>query len=131
VSAPNPKHLLAVERWTMILAALAIVASAVALPRATAFGVTLGAGLMVVNAYAIRRIGTRVLRTFSRPGIAILLLNLKMLALIALVYLAIRFLHVDAIGFIIGISVFPVAVVIAAVRVGLAESTSEEEPTHG
>lgn len=116
----------------MILAAVVIAASAVALPRATAFGVTLGAGLMVANAYAIRRIGARVVRTFTRPGLAILLLNLKMLALIGLVFLVIRYLHVDAIGFIIGISVFPVAVVIAAVRVGLAESTTnEEEPTNG
>jgi hypothetical protein len=126
----DARHLNAVERWTMILAALAIVAAAVAASRRVAFGVTLGAALMVGNAYAMRRIGQRVLRSFARPGIAILLLNLKMLVLIALVLVVVRYLPVDAIGFLIGISVFPVAVVIAAVRVGLAEA-KETPSEHG
>ncbi len=106
----------------MILAALVLAAAFVAASRRFAFGAALGAALMVGNAYAMRRIGQRVLRTFARPGIAILLLNLKMLILIALVLVVVRYLPVDAIGFLVGISVFPVAVVIAAVRVGLAES---------
>jgi len=106
----------------MILAALVIAASAVAAPRRVAFGVALGAALMVANAWAMRRIGQRVLRSGARPGFAILLLNLKMLLLIALTFVVVRWLPVDAVGFLVGISVFPVAVVVAAVRAGLAEA---------
>ena len=112
----GPHHLSSVERWTMILAALVILAAIVATPRGTAFGATLGAGLMVVNAYALRRIGHRVFRTLARPGIAVLLLNVKMAVLFGLVFVCVRYLNADAVGFLIGISVFPVAVVIAAVR---------------
>jgi hypothetical protein len=115
----------------MILAAVAIAASAVALPRATAFAVALGAGVMVANAYVLKRLAARVIAQSARPGFAVLLFNLKMVALIALVYLVIRYLHVDAIGFIIGISVFPVAVVAAAVQAGFAERTEGEGAAHG
>jgi hypothetical protein len=108
----------------MILAALVIAAAMVAAPRAMAFAVTVGAGLMVGNALALRRIGARVLAS-SSPGFAILLLNLKMFVLIALIYVGVHLLHLDAIGLIIGVSVFPVAIVAAALRIGAAESSTE------
>ena len=108
------KQLATVERWTMILALVAIAASAFTMSRPMALGVSLGAALMVLNTWALRRIGQRVLRTFARPGLAILLFNLKMGLLLGLVYVVVRYLPIDAIGFLVGVSVFPVAVVIAA-----------------
>ncbi|MSP59404.1 MAG: hypothetical protein EXR72_03505 [Myxococcales bacterium] len=128
---PRPSagvHLNAVERWTMILAALAIAAAAAATSRSTAFGVTVGAGLMVANAMVLRRVGQRVLRSLKRPGIAVLLLNLKMAVLIGLVLLIIKYLHVDTLGFLIGVSVFPLAVLVAAIQTGLAESDADPTP---
>jgi hypothetical protein len=108
------KHLIAVEKWTCGLAAAMVLVAMLLLGRRAAFGVSLGAGLMALNAYALRRIGQRVIRTFKRPGRAILLLNVKMAVLLALVYVVVRYLPVDPIAFIVGISVFPVAIVIAA-----------------
>ncbi len=124
----NSRHLHTIERWTLILAAIAIAAAVVAASRSTAFAVTVGAGLMVGNAIALRRIGSRVLAS-ATPGMAVLLLNLKMLLLVALVYVGVRILHLDTAGFLIGVSVFPVAMVIAALRFGAAEATAPTDET--
>ncbi len=119
------KHLIAIERWTLILAAVVVAAGLLVLGRHAAFGVTMGAGLMALNAVVLRRIGARAFRTFKRPGAAILLFNLKMAALLALVYVILRYLHVDPIAFIVGISVFPVAIVIVAIRHMLSQPTEQ------
>ncbi len=128
----EPKHLTSVERMTMILAGIVIAAGAIAAPRRVAFGITVGAALMVANAWVMRRVGRKVMKA-SRPGAAILLLNLKMLTLVGLVFLVLHFLPIDAIGFLIGVSIFPVAILVAAVRNGMAESSNEtaETPSHG
>lgn len=125
------KHLIAVEKMTLALAAIAIAAAIIVLGRQTAFGVTIGAGLMSLNAYVLRKIGQRAFRTFKRPGAAILLFNLKMGILIALVWAIIHYLHVDPIAFVIGISVFPLAIVIVAVRHTLSGARISDEEKHG
>jgi hypothetical protein len=124
----DTKHLISVEKVTLILAALAIGISVIFLGQRMAFGVSLGAALMVLNAYALRRIGARAFKTFKRPGAAILLFNLKMGVLLALVWAVIRYLHVDPIAFIVGISVFPVAIVVVAIRHALR---TEETVSNG
>ncbi len=124
------KHLIAVEKWTSILAALVAAAALLLLGRRAAFGATLGAGLMVLNAMALRRLGRRAFRTFKKPGAAVLLFNLKMFLLIALVYVVIRYLPVNPVGFVIGISIFPAAILAAAIRHALRTSGSHEE-SHG
>lgn len=111
----NLKHLISVEKWTCVLAAVVIAAALLVLGLKAAWGVSLGAGLMVLNAYALRRIGARAFSTFKKPGAAVLLFNLKMALLMALVYVVVRYLHVEPVPFIIGISVFPAAIVIVAV----------------
>jgi hypothetical protein len=128
----NVKHLVSVERWTCAIAAIVIASAILVLGRAAAFGVCLGAALMVLNAWTLRRIAERAFRNFKRPSAAILLFNLKMAALVGLVFVAIRYLHVDPISFVIGISVFPVAVVAAAIQYALRpDEESEHEETHG
>jgi hypothetical protein len=122
----DAKHLVSVEKWTLILAALAIGVAVVALDRSHAFGVSVGAGLMALNAWVLRRIGQRAFRTFKRPGAAILLFNAKMFVLIALVWAVIRYLHVDPVSFVVGISVFPLAVVIVAIRNMVAPSQADD-----
>ena len=125
----DDKHLVSVERWTLILAAAAIGVAVLALSRRVAFGVSIGAALMALNAYALRRIGQRAFKRFRKPGAAVLLFNLKMGLLMAVVWAVIRFLHVDPVAFIVGISIFPIAIVIVAVRHALAPSTPSTEST--
>ena len=120
------KHLVSVERWTLILAAAAIGVSILLLGRRMAFGVSVGAALMALNAYSLRRIGQRAFRNFKKPGLAVLLFNIKMGILIALVWAVIRYLHVDPIAFLVGISVFPLAIVVVAIRHAFASDANAD-----
>src|SRR6266566_2725626 len=100
-----PRHLQAIERWTLILSALVIAAAFLAAPRATAFAIAVACGLMNLNAWALRRIAARVMERAGevKPGVAILLLVVKMGLLVALVFLCVTVMGLDAIGFLIGV----------------------------
>lgn len=125
------KHLVAVEKWTLGLAALASVVSLLFLPRRFGFGVTVGAGLMVLNAWVLRRLGARILGGFKRPGLAILLFNVKMAVLMLLVALSLRYLPLHPAGFLVGISIFPVAIVAVAVRHAGSRGALPDEASRG
>jgi hypothetical protein len=127
------KHLIAVEKWTYALGALLVAIALVALSRRAAFGVSMGVALMAANSYALRRLGQRAFKTFKKPGAAVLLFNLKMGVLLALVWIVIRYLHVDPIAFVVGISIFPLAIVVVAVRHAMAPAavSPTDEETHG
>lgn len=126
------KYLVAVEKWTLILAAIVIGVALLALDRRLGFGVSVGAALGALNAWLQNRVGQRAFRTFSRPGATILLLNLKMALLLGLVFVVIHFLHVDAVGVLVGISVFPLAIVIVAIRNTIGPSGAEPNgESHG
>jgi hypothetical protein len=118
-AGPGDQRLSSLERWTLGLAAAVIGVSLLALPQRITLGVSIGAGLMCLNAWALRRIGLRAVRTADRPGLSLLLFIVKMTLLLGVLYLVLRYLPVDAIGFIIGVSVFPVAALISALRSGL------------
>jgi hypothetical protein len=125
------KHLIALEKWTALLALVVLGASILVLGRHTALSVALGAGLMTINAWAIRRVGEKLGRVLSqKPGLIVFLFNLKLGVIIALVWTFIRYLHVDPIAFIIGVSVLPVAIVIVAVQNALHPPRDDKE-THG
>ena len=127
----DEKFLIAVEKWTLVLAAAMIAFGLFALGGRSAFGLSLGAGLMALNAWALRKIGQRSFRTFKKPGAAVLLFNLKMALLIALVYFVIRYLPVNPIAFVVGISIFPAACVVAAIRHHLTRAEDPKGETHG
>lgn len=137
MSSLEPRHLQAVERWTLALGAAVIVAAFVAAPRRVAFAATVGAALMAGNAWAIRKLAERLARSAAenRPAAVVLLFNLKMLVLAALVYVAVKLLGLDAIGFLVGVSIFPVAIVVAALRLNLGSdgppgSDIDHDPAH-
>ena len=117
----EPGYLRRVERWTLILAAIVVAVSFVAAPRPVAFAATVGAGLMCLNAVAIRALTERLFKSRggATPGFGVLLFNFKMAILIALIWIAMRYLHLDGVGFIVGVSVFPVAIVVAAIALRL------------
>jgi hypothetical protein len=128
MNALEPRHLKTVERWTLILAAIVVAVGFAFLPRPVATAASVGAGLMIVNAWAIRKLAERLFKKAEGPGpgIAVLLFNVKMFALIALVYVAVKVLGLDAIGFLVGVSVFPVAIVAAALHLNLGSDDSDE-----
>src|SRR5947209_4132355 len=98
----DTKHLVSVEKWTLALAAAAVGLALFTVGGKTALGVTLGAGLMCLNAYALRRLGERA-NGFAKPGAAILLFNVKMAVLIGLCFVVVRWLPVNPVGFLAGL----------------------------
>lgn len=125
----DTKHLVSIEKWTLALSAAAVAFALFAIGGKMALGVTLGAALMCLNAWALRLLGERA-KGFAKPGAAVLLFNVKMAVLIGLCFLVVHYLPVNPVGFLFGLSVFPLAIVATAIRHQLAAPTQKDE-THG
>jgi hypothetical protein len=127
------KHLIAIEKWTCLLSAVVLVGGMLLCGRHAAFSVAIGAGLMSANAFIIRRTAQKLGAVLQKkPSLTVLLFNLKLGVLIAMVFAAFRFLHVEPIAFIVGISVMPLAIMIVAVQQSLVrEPADDHEETHG
>jgi hypothetical protein len=125
------KHLIAVEKWTLLLAAVAVAGGMLLLGRHAAFSLAIGATLTALNAMSMRRIAGKLGPVLQqKPALTVVLFNLKMALLIGFIYAAIRWLHVDAVPFIVGISLLPAAIFIVFVQYSLTPPKSDEE-THG
>jgi hypothetical protein len=130
----NLKHLIAVERTTSALAGTLLLAAILLLPRHYSFSFAVGAGLMVVNAWVMRRTAQAVGPVLSKkPALILVLFNFKLLILAVLIFLALRYLHLAPVPFVVGISVLPVAIVIVGLRHQLTptDETPHDEETHG
>jgi hypothetical protein len=121
------KQLVAVEKWTLAFAAFVVAFALLTLRGRMAFGVSVGAALVSLNAWSIQKLGQA-----SKQGLKarLVLASLKTMAMLGLVFVLLYFLRIDPIGFIIGISVFPAAIVAVAIRHALRSETDSEE-THG
>ena len=74
--------------------------------------------MMTLNAIAIRRVAQKLGAVLQqKPSVTVMLFNFKLVILIGLVFCALRYLHVEPIPFIVGISVLPFAIMIVAVQV--------------
>ncbi len=125
------KHLIAIEKWTCLLALVALGAGMLLLGRHAAFSIAVGAAMMTLNAVAIRRVAQKLgVVLQKKPSVTVMLFNFKLVVLIALVFVALRYLHVEPIPFIVGISVLPFAIMIVAVQSSLGRGADHEE-THG
>ena len=118
----------AVERWTLGLGA-AFALGSFAFGRQTGLSVSIGAALMILNAIAIRRVGERIFRAATAqarmsPMRAVLLFNAKLVGLVAAIWLVVTYLHVSPLPFLVGLSVYPLAIVaFALTHVAPAESS--------
>jgi len=125
------KHLIAIEKWTCLLALVVLGGGIVLTSRHAAFSIAVGAALMTANAVAIRRVAQKLGTVLQKkPSLTVLLFNFKLFILIGLVFLALRFLHVEPIAFIVGISVLPFAIMIVAVQTALGRGADHQE-SHG
>ena len=119
------KHLVSVERWTLLCSAVLITLSFLFLGPRGQLGVCAGAGLMALNARLLRIVGNRLhRRDQGQPlslGLLLVLFNGKLLGLAVLIYLCIRYLKVEPLPFLLGISVLPLAIVLSALGRGLFE----------
>jgi hypothetical protein len=127
------KHLIAVEKWTCLLAAVALAGGLLLLPLHAAFSLAVGAALTTLNAVAIRQVGQRIGAVLKqRPVLTIVLFNLKLGVLIALIWMVMRYLHVQPVPFLVGISMLPLAILIVGVQhTRHPEPVDDQKETHG
>ena len=125
------KHLIAIEKWTCLLSAALLVGGMLLLGRRAAFSIALGAGMMTLNAVVLRRVAQKLGTVLQqKPSLTVLLFNLKLGVLGVVSFIALNYLGVDPIAYIVGISVMPLAIMIVAVQSNLAHRDDHEE-THG
>lgn len=117
-----------VEKWTSLLAALLIAAAAFLASRQVTFSVAIGAALMAVNAWVIRRVGERLLQPGQRPSATILFLNFKMMVLGVILFGLLRILHLDPVGLIVGVSALPAGIIATAIKHAFE---LKRDPSHG
>jgi hypothetical protein len=123
------RHLRAIERLNMVLAGLVCLGSLVFWRQGIALGAGLGATLAVVNFWAIRRVVEAGLasKTQRKRFFLISLLVAKMAALIALVFVIIRYLPVSVLAFIVGLSTFLLSILIVSFRVTSSAGDGDSE----
>lgn len=119
----GPEQLESIERWNLIFAGILILASAILFDRAVAVGVTVGALLSAANFYGIRRLWQAALRNEGqkRQILQILMLG-KMVGLMVLVFLAIKYLPLNPVALAIGMSTFLLSIAVESVRFALKEN---------
>lgn len=116
----DAKQLEAVERWNLLLAGVLLVLASIFFPADVAIGVGVGGVLSCANFTAIRRIWQAVARAEGgRRSRLQVLIMVKMMAMMFLVVLAIRFLPLSPAALAVGLSVFLVSIAIESVRFAL------------
>ena len=125
-----------IERVSYVLGGIAIIVAALVVPQRQALGVALGVVLTCLNFAALRWLVFKwtasVKAGDDRGGNRIYLILPKMMGMMAAVALAVLFLPIDAIGFLIGYSIFLPSIVIGAVLDTVAPGPADEAspPAH-
>jgi hypothetical protein len=110
-------HLHAIERGTLLLGALVCGLSFLLFSPRGQFSACVGAALMVLNAWLLKRISVRLYGLFVgqklSAGRLVLLYNAKLAGLVLLIYLCFRYLPIEPVPFILAVSIFPLAIVLS------------------
>ena len=129
----NEQTVQRVERIALVLVAVATLISLVSMDRAIFLGVGLGGALAAANFHALRRILQALFKSHdqkssSRQAMLSVLLTIKFGLLAACIFLVVRYLPVNPMAFLAGISTVVLAIFVERVRVvlrGGAEATSK------
>ena len=111
-------RLRAIERLNLVIAAAICLGSLFFWRRGVAYGAFLGAGLAVLNFWAIRRVSEAGLKTKSERKRLVLIsfLIAKMAAMMGLVYVIIRWAPINILAFVVGLSTFFLSIMIVSFR---------------
>jgi hypothetical protein len=123
----GPERLKVMERWNLVFAGVFILVALVFFGAPEVWGVAAGSLLCCANFYSIRKIWQSLLsgNTERRQAVQILFI-LKTFALIAAVFLVIRFLPINPAAFAVGISVFLLSVGIESARFALGGHAAQK-----
>jgi hypothetical protein len=124
----GPKELARIERLNALLAGVLSVGAAILFSSPVAIGVAVGGALAVVNFYGVRRLVAASLRRdgMKRAALQLLLIG-KMGLLFVMVFLAIRFLPLNAVGLAIGMSVFLISIAVESIRFAMGTHGHDSE----
>jgi ATP synthase I chain len=118
-----------IERINLILAALLTALAGVLWGVRGAIAAGVGALLACADFWLLVRIGSRLVASARAGspsrGLSFLLIG-KTMALFALVFIAIAVLHLDAVAFAMGFSVFVVSIMMLGLRASLSEPGERE-----
>jgi hypothetical protein len=130
VAAKLPSaSILRIERLNYAIGGVLVIAVALTQDRATALGVAVGVALTCLNFFALRKLVVKWTNDAAagKTGNAPLLMLPKMVGLMGMVAVAILFLPINVIAFVIGYSIFLVSIVLDTSYAALA---SKDQP-HG
>ena len=121
------KQLGAIERWNLLLAGVLVLATALLASSRFALGSALGAMLSAANFYGMHKLLEAAMRAQGRRKLIFgLLLCAKMGVLIALVFVALRFVPLSPVGLALGLSVFLVSIMIESLRFAVGQKAAGE-----
>ena len=125
----NMNSIRRIERLNYVLGGILIVAAALLMTRASAFGVAVGVVLACANFSVVRRMVPGWMRVSATKGGGArgVLLVPKMMLLMGAIVLALMFLPITAEGLAIGFSIFFVSIVIETVRYMTSFSPQSDE----
>lgn len=123
--------ILRIERINYVIGGVMIVAAAVTQPRDVSLGVAIGVALTCLNFHILRRLITKWTAAAAKgePSNAPMLMLPKMVGLMGAVALAILFLPIQPIAFIVGYSIFMVSIVIDTTFSALRPAATDDQ--HG
>jgi hypothetical protein len=122
-----------ISRLNLAIGGITVIASALALPRATALGVAVGVTLTCLNFFALRRMVPRWTADAAsgKGGNSQLLMLPKMAGLMLLVVLALAFLPITAVGLVLGYSIFIPSILIETIHASMRAPAPSETDSHG
>jgi hypothetical protein len=123
--------ILRIERINYAIGGALIIAAAVTQPRDVSLGVAIGVALTCLNFHILRRLITKWTAAAAKgePSNAPMLMLPKMVGLMGAVALAILFLPIQPIAFIVGYSIFMVSIVIDTTFSALRPAATDDQ--HG
>ena len=119
--------ILRIERMNYAIAGVLIVAAAITQPRDIALGIAIGAALTCLNFHVLRRLVTKWTAAAAKgePSNAPMLMLPKMVLLMGAVALAILFLPIQPVAFIVGYSIFIVSIVLDTTFAAMRPATDD------
>jgi len=125
--------ILRIERMNYILAIVATVAGLITRDQRITLGLMVGAGLTCVNFYALRRLVIKWTADAAagKGGNAQLLMLPKMVFMMGAAAVAVLFLPLDVIAFIVGYSIFILSIVIETTLSAFRSSGTQDLSKNG
>lgn len=124
--------ILRIERLNYVFGGIAVIVAALVATKGQALGVVAGVVLTCLNFFILRKIVFRwtaaVKADDVRGSARIYLILPKMIGMMGAVVLVVMFLPIDAVGFVIGYSIFIVSIVVGTVMDLILTPTVEPTP---